>query len=295
MYLNQPVDMPASLADRWERVRERVATLDLDLPLPLEAAAARVFISSDFVLETLERCGAELLLRAASEQAATCEDIAVRFAQARSSESEAMCALRRIRRIETARIAWRAIAEQMSIRDELEELSNLADALVLSALDYATDMTRERFGAKYFPDSEPPPLLVLAMGKLGGHELNFSSDIDLVLLFPDDELAAAEVQPYYVRLTQYLIKLLNEPTADGFVYRTDTRLRPFGSAGPLAIGLSAFESYLVANGRDWERYAMIRRGPLLARQRIARWWRPCCSLSCSAAISTSVRWNRSEK
>jgi len=258
MDLSTPVDLPPSLAARWERVCQRVDAVDIELPGVLEQSAARVLVSSDFVLDTLERHGPELIARAMSETSVTAQDIADQLSSPAVGESEVMQSLRRIRRIETARIAWRAIAGDLEIGEELAELSALADLLVLTALERATELTRQRFAARYFADREPPPLLILAMGKLGGNELNFSSDIDLVLLFPDDEFSAAEVQPYYVRLAQSLIKLLNMPTADGFVYRTDTRLRPFGSAGPLAVGLSAFESYLVANGRDWERYAYVK-------------------------------------
>jgi len=258
MRLSSPSDLPQTLAERLDKVRARAAALEPELPESLEGTAARVLLSSEFVLETLERHGPELLARAASDAAASRADIAAAFAAAGSTEAQAMRTLRHVRRIETARIAWRSIAGLMTLREELDALSSLADSLVLIALEYASRAIGERFAARYFPGSEPPPLLVLAMGKLGGHELNFSSDIDLILLFPDDGVVAADVQPYYVRLTQYLIKLLNEPTADGFVYRTDTRLRPFGGAGPLAVGLSALESYLVANGRDWERYAYVK-------------------------------------
>jgi glutamate-ammonia-ligase adenylyltransferase len=256
--LTASAQLPQTLEERCTGVRARVAEIDAEIPPSLEASAARALISSDFVLDTLEQFGGAFLERAASDEPATTSIVAAQFASRSESESEAMQTLRRIRRIETARIAWRAMAGLSSVRAELEELSELADALVRAALEFASKSMRERSGAKFFGDAEPPPLLVLAMGKLGGHELNFSSDIDLVLLFPDDAHDAPTVQPYYVRLAQYLIKLLNEPTADGFVYRTDTRLRPFGGAGPLAIGLSAFESYLVANGRDWERYAYVK-------------------------------------
>ena len=266
MLCSSPANLPAELRERWQRVEERIAPLDFELPESLRESAARALISSEFILETLERHGADFAHRAGDDEPASAATIGTQFAAASSSESEAMRSLRRIRRIESARIAWRSIAGLMDVPDELQELSALADALVLTALDFATASVAERQRVKYFGDAEPPPLLVLAMGKLGGHELNFSSDIDLILLFPDDELVAAEVQPYYVRLAQYLIKLLNEPTADGFVYRTDARLRPFGSAGPLAVGLSALESYLVASGRDWERYAYVKARLLNAPQ-----------------------------
>src|SRR5258705_115942 len=107
------------------------------------------------------------------------------------------------------------------------------------------------------------PLLVLGMGKLGGNELNFSSDVDLVFVYPDtaDEFSAGlsvEPETYYLRLGQLLIRLLDQRTEDGFVYRVDTRLRPFGASGPLVVSLAALESYLVEHGRDWERYAYVK-------------------------------------
>ena len=107
------------------------------------------------------------------------------------------------------------------------------------------------------------------MGKLGGGELNFSSDVDLVFLYPDGaEASSVKVEPetYYVRLGQLLIKLLDQRTDDGFVYRVDLRLRPFGASGPLAVGLASFEAYLVRHGRDWERYAYVKARLLTGRQ-----------------------------
>ena len=112
---------------------------------------------------------------------------------------------------------------------------------------------------------KPLPLLVLAMGKLGGGELNFSSDVDLVFVHPEtdafaagDDDALARAQAYYPRLAQRLIRLLDHKTDDGFVFRVDTRLRPFGASGPLVVSMAALESYLVQHGRDWERYAYVK-------------------------------------
>ena len=100
------------------------------------------------------------------------------------------------------------------------------------------------------------------MGKLGGHELNFSSDIDLVFVHS----AGGETtgprsisnEEFFRFLAQRLIDLLSRNTAEGFVYRVDARLRPFGSAGPLSVSLGALEAYLLRHGRDWERYAYIK-------------------------------------
>jgi len=100
------------------------------------------------------------------------------------------------------------------------------------------------------------------MGKLGGRELNFSSDIDLIFSYPEsgetDGAKRLDNSEFFTRLGQRLIKMLNEITADGFVYRVDMRLRPFGDSGPLAASFDAMESYYQAHGREWERYAMIK-------------------------------------
>lgn len=110
---------------------------------------------------------------------------------------------------------------------------------------------------------EAQPLLILGMGKLGGGELNFSSDIDLIFAWPEHgctqggrrELDNAQ---FFTRMGQRLIKVLDQPTQDGFVYRVDMRLRPFGESGPLVLSFAALEDYYQEQGRDWERYAMVK-------------------------------------
>src|SRR5690606_7080047 len=126
----------------------------------------------------------------------------------------------------------------------LQELSALADGMVELALAYAADSLEPRFGRPRDPAGKELPLLVLGMGKLGGEELNYSSDIDLVLLFPDADYGdsiAEEPESYYRRVAQSLVRLLDQRTEDGFVFRVDTRLRPFGASGPLAMSVAAFE------------------------------------------------------
>jgi glutamate-ammonia-ligase adenylyltransferase len=106
------------------------------------------------------------------------------------------------------------------------------------------------------------PLLVVGMGKLGGAELNVSSDIDLVFVYPEEgETRGARTisnHEYFVRFGRRLIALLNEATADGFVFRVDMRLRPYGDSGPLACSLAMLEEYFITQGREWERYAWIK-------------------------------------
>src|SRR5690606_1543431 len=112
-------------------------------------------------------------------------------------------------------------------------------------------------------------LIVFALGKLGGGELNFSSDIDLVYGYDSDDLAEASdgprplaAEPYFSRLGQQLARLLGEHTADGFCHRVDLRLRPYGSTGRSAWSLAAMELYFQQEGRDWERYAWQKARPV---------------------------------
>jgi glutamate-ammonia-ligase adenylyltransferase len=257
--LHPPENLPAALITRFERVRERVADIDVELPPPCADAAARVLITSEFALTVLERYGSKLRERLSDSSSLAANALRTGLALDALDEGAAKAVLRETRHVELARIAWREIAGIDDTQRCLADLSALADGLVLAALDVAGATTRERLGGRYFGDATPPPMLVLAMGKLGGEELNFSSDIDVVFLYPDADLPdPAAVQPYYIRQAQTLIGLLDERTAQGIVYRTDARLRPFGNSGPLVVGLSAFESYLVSNGRDWERYAYVK-------------------------------------
>ena len=117
------------------------------------------------------------------------------------------------------------------------------------------------------------PLIVVAMGKLGGRELNFSSDVDLVLLFAEaGEPArprAVDNQEYFQRLAREMVRYLDERTEDGFVFRVDLRLRPFGDSGPLVVSIAALEDYLQPHGRDWERYAWIKARAIVSRDAFA--------------------------
>ena len=109
----------------------------------------------------------------------------------------------------------------------------------------------------------PQQMVVLGMGKLGANELNLSSDIDLMFTYPckgetEGGSRTLDNQEFFIRLGQRLIKVLDSKTADGFVFRVDMRLRPYGSSGALAMSFSAMEQYYQDQGRDWERYAMIK-------------------------------------
>jgi glutamate-ammonia-ligase adenylyltransferase len=179
------------------------------------------------------------------------------------SEADLMDSLRRFRRRHMVRIAWRDIAGWATLDETLSDLSNLADACIdfVYRRMYATLVAR--YGTPRGAESgEAQPMMILGMGKLGGRELNFSSDIDLILLYPEDGetdgTRSIDNAEFFMRLGQKIVQLLAAPTVEGFVYRVDLRLRPFGDSGRLALSFASFEHYLQQHGRDWERYAYVK-------------------------------------
>jgi glutamate-ammonia-ligase adenylyltransferase len=185
--------------------------------------------------------------------------------------------LRRFRRRQLARIAWRDLASVGDIETILCELTLLADVCIAAACDHAARGLKARYGVPRGEDGRELDLLVLGMGKLGGGELNFSSDIDLVFLFPEhgetDGGRALEHEEYFSRLGRRVAQLLGTVTSEGFVYRVDLRLRPFGDSGPLVVSFDAFEDYLQQHGRDWERYAYVKARPVLGAERFDELYR----------------------
>lgn len=171
---------------------------------------------------------------------------------------------RRARRFHTARIAQANLTGHDDAWATLEALSATADRLLAEAADVAAHMTRAKHGAFAAAGGATIGLGIVAMGKLGGQELNFSSDVDLVFVYakPADDASdgARPLDPgrYFAKQAQTLIALLEPPTADGFAYRVDARLRPFGTAGPLAVSGAAWVAYYESHGRTWERYALIK-------------------------------------
>ncbi len=262
MNFTAPADLPPQLSDRWRRVEDRLAALPGDLLAGHPRAAEtlpRVAVCSDFALATLLRHPRELLERLADAEPLSPERLAERFNLDGRSQAEAMTVLRQVRHVEMARLAWRDLAGWSDLDTNLADLSLLADGAIAAADGYARSQLLRRFGAPADANGTPVETMILAMGKLGGGELNFSSDVDLVILYPEGVVfeghSRTRPDEYFRRLVQFLIKLLNEPTADGVAFRVDTRLRPFGTSGPLAMSLPALENYLIRHGRDWERYA----------------------------------------
>jgi len=179
------------------------------------------------------------------------------------SEGQLHRLLRRFRLQQMVNIAVADLVLDISLEKSLERLSLLADALIQGSLTWLTTFCQNKWGTPTSKDGEVQPLLVYGMGKLGGYELNFSSDIDLIFVYPHSgetqgHRRSIENQQFFTRLAQKLITSLHQHTADGFVYRVDMRLRPFGDSGPLVLTFSAMEDYYQEQGRDWERYAMLK-------------------------------------
>ena len=179
------------------------------------------------------------------------------------SEDEAKAILRCYRNRLMVRLAWRDFFGYVSLEDSLLDLSALSEALIIAGRDWLYRELCQQYGTPCDSEGNPQPLMVIGMGKLGGRELNFSSDIDLIFAFPEHGETqggrrALENQQFFIKMGQRLVNLLHQVTADGFVYRVDMRLRPFGESGPLVVSFSALEDYYQEQGRDWERYAMVK-------------------------------------
>ena len=177
-------------------------------------------------------------------------------------ETTLMKQLRELRQQEMMRIAWRDLNSLADDETILGELSDFAEAIVSVTLQYLENQQAEIYGMPHDANGQEQALLTFAMGKMGGRELNFSSDIDLIFAFAEDGETnggrKTSHYEFYLSVIRKLVKVLDEVTADGFVYRVDIRLRPFGDSGPLAMSFSGMENYYQSQGRDWERYAMIK-------------------------------------
>ncbi|MHA1597648.1 MAG: bifunctional [glutamine synthetase] adenylyltransferase/[glutamine synthetase]-adenylyl-L-tyrosine phosphorylase, partial [Alphaproteobacteria bacterium] len=177
----------------------------------------------------------------------------------------------------TLRIAKRRASLAIAVADITETwplgkitgaLSDLADACVSGAVSHLL-IQAANAGTLELPDRQNPEqgsgLVILGLGKLGGHDLNYSSDIDLIVLYDSERIKSQrpdELQTTFVRLTRNLVKLLDERTADGYVFRTDLRLRPDPGSTPPAISVLAAESYYESIGQNWERAALIKARPI---------------------------------
>jgi glutamate-ammonia-ligase adenylyltransferase len=185
--------------------------------------------------------------------------------RSRSFDRDPSLLLSRFKRREYVRILLRDVLRIAPLAETTAEISALSDVLIEAALRDAESLIEHRFGLPQHLDHEGrtvnTPFTVLSLGKLGGSELNYSSDIDLLFLYGDGEdPASAPIsnREYFVRLTQQVIEILSSPTSEGAVFRIDLRLRPQGNEGELAINLSHALRYYAVTAHDWERQALIK-------------------------------------
>ncbi len=248
--------------------------MDISIDLPL-AMLGRTMACSDFVARNCIRYPPMFLALLAEgfENSRTAEDYRQLVGQAVSAakdEASLMTALRELRQQEMVRIAWRDLNQLASVAIVLQELTDFAVAVVSITLQALEKQQADIYGMPLDAEGNEQSLLVLAMGKMGGGELNFSSDIDLIFSFAEDGETPGPRKKshyeFYLAVIRKLVKVLDEATLDGFVYRVDTRLRPFGQSGPMAMSFSGLEQYYQLHGRDWERYAMIKASVISGRE-----------------------------
>ncbi|MFA5631238.1 MAG: bifunctional [glutamate--ammonia ligase]-adenylyl-L-tyrosine phosphorylase/[glutamate--ammonia-ligase] adenylyltransferase [Porticoccaceae bacterium] len=234
------------------------------------AALLRVWSCSSFVFETCmtwpEVLGdliASADLAASYGEAGYREHLAPRLA-AIADEKDLHRALRQFRRREMVRIVWRDFSRVAPLLETTGDLTRLAEACIAGALDTLRPWVEEQLGTPIGRHSgREQHLVVLGMGKMGAWELNLSSDIDLIFTFPENGETRGgrkqvSNQEFFIRLAQKLIQALDANTVDGFVFRVDMRLRPYGDSGALVLNFDAMEAYYQTQGRDWERYAMVK-------------------------------------
>ncbi|MFM2486521.1 bifunctional [glutamate--ammonia ligase]-adenylyl-L-tyrosine phosphorylase/[glutamate--ammonia-ligase] adenylyltransferase [Celerinatantimonas yamalensis] len=270
--MSEVLGMIAQL-ERWPELyalgTERLAQLvdATRLSALQKAQALAILAASDYLFEQCVRHPQwlfELLDTSLSEQLPTLLNAPLWQQQLLELDEVAVkCALRERRQQVFTRIAWLELSGQISVEQSIQWLSQFADCAIQTAIKWLVHNLQPVYGIASDAQNNPQNMTVLAMGKLGGGELNFSSDIDLIFSYPHQghtqggrrQLAN---QQYFIRLGQQLIQLLGQTTADGFVFRVDMRLRPFGDSGPLAVSHTALEDYYQNHGRDWERYAMVK-------------------------------------
>jgi glutamate-ammonia-ligase adenylyltransferase len=249
---------PLALAAMFERDAEALPTL------------LQIFSNSQSLTDLLIRDPASFdLLRMTDGQPIPREELVreiVADVDAARDERDLMAILRRHKQRETLRIAFGDIVQRQRVETVTAQISHVADAICEAAVGAARKRLEETRGVPRMPDGRPARFVVLALGKLGGVELNYSSDIDLIFLYEDGATTAGPraitSSEFFERLARQIVKYLGENTSLGTAYRVDLRLRPNGSQGPPAIGVQAALRYYDISGRTWERQAFVKARPI---------------------------------
>jgi glutamate-ammonia-ligase adenylyltransferase len=225
----------------------------------------KLLLASDFAYETLRRDPA-LLGAPGLERLRDPSPASARKSSLALGGEDLAARLRRFRQAEALRLVFRDVNGLDDLADTLGGTTALYETLISAALRDAESRMRARYGVPRNAQGEPQALVVMALGKLGGAELNFSSDVDLILAFPEagetDGSRSLDNAEFFARVAREFVRLLGESSEDGIAARVDLRLRPFGEAGPVAVSFAAMEQYYQREGRDWERYAWIKARPV---------------------------------
>ncbi len=246
-------------------IERALARLKLAAPDPalwppsaaFDAGLRQLAIASDFAIDTLCRQPELLPLLAQADPAPLPLPVLDPL-----QPSAWPTQLRRYRAAASTRLIWRDLLELDDVDATLAGATRLAEECLSLGLSALAQEFASRHGEVRAADGSAQQLVVFGLGKLGGGELNFSSDIDLVYAYPQngesDGARPLAAEEYFARLGQRLARLLDETTAEGFCHRVDLRLRPFGSAGRVALSFAGMDQYFQREGRDWERYAWIK-------------------------------------
>jgi glutamate-ammonia-ligase adenylyltransferase len=238
------------------------------------AALAKLALCSDFAIDTL--CRQPELIESLDAPGEPAPELAP------GHEADWPAQLRRWRTAQSTRLIWRDLHGHDDVDATLAGSSRIADVALQCGLSALSGPLAERHGTVRDAEGRPQQMVVFGLGKLGGGELNFSSDVDLVYAFAEhgqsDGARALDAEAWFTRLGQRLAQLLGDVTADGFCHRVDLRLRPFGASGRLVLSFGAMEQYFQREGRDWERYAWVKARPvagdLAAGERLLQTLRP---------------------
>ena len=257
-----------SLSDRLEQ-----DSIHLDLTSDIEKDLIKVLLYSEFIASAFVRNPSllnHLLGSGDLEKSFTAGSYESRVtrqtAECRDQLSQLKETLLKIKQYEIIRIAWRDLTEKADTKETLADLSGLADALVRKAFSAVYDDITRQYGLPVDAEGNFQGIIVLGMGKLGARELNFSSDIDLIFAYLEDGYTNGEQMisnnEFFTTLCRKFLKLFSAGSHELLFYRIDTRLRPYGESGPLVMSSAALEEYYQAQGREWERYALIKARPI---------------------------------
>ena len=270
-----PEKLRADLAENWEKYTAACDKAGISMPEDSEIVHALKlgFAFSPFVARWAARAPGiidDLLASGDLVRSYHAADYTSKLqpvCQMAESEADLITRLRRSRCREMLRIAIRDLCGWADLFETVTDLTHFAEICLDCALTAVYQWMSEQYGTPRLKDGSRQLPVVLGVGKLGGAELNYSSDVDLLFAYPEMGQIASENRPmtheeFFSKLFRRLINILTKNTPDGFVFRVDTRLRPYGDSGPITMSFDALETYYQHQGREWERYALIKARPV---------------------------------